>query len=169
MTDPAQSPTVSEREAALRELICSFEQRSSSNTADLFQTASKDLGATKKLFYGGGSALVFILSTAGGWVMDAIEKMQKQTEVIELQSKKLEELDTKLKVVAERQNSLGRRAVANEVLIVDGIQWIADKVDAGKRSAREERPRSVSAAKRRIDDAGADPGHLFKLDSLAQH
>jgi len=167
MSDPSSPPIQSEREAILRELIATFEQRSSSTTADLFQTASKDLGATKRLVYGGGSALIFLLSTAGGWVMDAVEKMQAQTVVIEQQSKRMANIETRLTLMAEQHRQIGHRLVGNEMLIVDGMTWVADKIDAGKKSRDESIPRSIGAARRRIDDSGATTARVFELDTLA--
>ena len=167
MVEPSQLALAPDREAVLRELIGTFEQRSSSSTADLFQVANKDLSATKKLFYGGGSVIVLIMSTVGGWVMDAIEKQQKLVDVIEAQSRQLDELVTRSKLDAARQQQIARRVVANEVLIVDGIEWVAGKIDAKGRSRSKQKPRSLKAAKRRIDDAGAGMGQLFRLDSLS--
>ena len=168
MVEASQSAPSSDREAVLRELIATFEQRSSSSTADLFRTANRDLSATKKLFYGGSSVIVLIMSTVGGWVMDAIEKQHKLVDVIEAQSQKISDLETLSKDDAKRQNKIARRVVANEVLIVDGLEWIAAKIDAKSKSQDEKRPRSLKAAKRRIDDAGAGMGQLFRLDSLSQ-
>lgn len=166
MVEPSQTTQASDREAALRELIQTFETRSSSSTADLFQAANRDLSATKKVFYGGGGVIVFVMSTVGGWVMDAMEKQQKQADTIEAQTKSIDELKVQIRLGIEQQRQLARRVVANEVLIVDGIGWVADKIDAGRRSAKIKRPRSVNAAKRRIDDTGTGLGTLFKLDSL---
>lgn len=162
MPELPQSPHA--REAALRELITSFEQRSSGATVDLFETAKKDLSGTKRLVYGGGTAFAALFSTIVGWSMDFVEQFQKQAATIEAQSMKLEELQTKLRLIGARQETIGRRLVSNEVLVVDGLQWIADKVDAGKRSPKKKPPRSITAAKRRIDDAGSSS--LFQLDGL---
>jgi len=157
---------MSDREAVFRELVATLEQRTSSATTDLFQTASKDLGNTKRIFYGGGSALVIILSTIGGWAMDTIEKMQRQAALIEAQSRKIDDLDTRVRLMVGRQRDIARRVLGNEVLIVDGLQWVADKIDAGRQSSGVGRPRSVNAAKTRIDDTGVGVGRLFELDGL---
>lgn len=152
------------REAAIRELISTFEQRSSGATVDLFETAKKDLSGTKRLVYGGGTAFAALFSTIVGWSMDFVEQAQKQATTIETQSKNIEDLQTQLRLMSARQETLGRRLVGNEILVVDGIQWIADKVDAGRRSAKEQAPRSFAAAKLRLDDVGA--GRLFQIDGL---
>ncbi len=164
---PAPQLPSDAREAALRELISTFEQRSSGATVDLFETAKKDLSGTKRLVYGGGTAFAALFSTIVGWSMDFVEQSQKQADTIEMQSKNIEDLQTQLRLMSARQEALARRMVANEILVVDGLQWIADKVDAGKRSSREQPPRSIKAARRRIDDAGAGDRGLFQLDGLA--
>ncbi len=154
------------REAALRELITTFEQRSSGTTVDLFETAKKDLSGTKRLVYGGGTAFAALFSTIVGWSMDFVEQAQKQAETIETQSKNIEDLKTQLRLMSAKQETLGRRLVSNEVLVVDGIQWLADKIDAGKRSSRKQAPRSITAAQRRIEDAGSGSGRLFLTNGL---
>lgn len=164
---PAPPMTPDAREAALRELISTFEQRSSGTTVDLFETAKKDLSGTKRLVYGGGTAFAALFSTIVGWSMDFVEQSQKQADTIEAQSKNIEDLKTQLRLMSARQEALGRRIVGNEILVVDGIQWIADKIDLGKRSSKKKAPRSISAAQRRIEDAGTSSGRLFKLDGLA--
>ncbi len=153
------------REAALRELISTFEQRSSGTTVDLFETAKKDLSGTKRLVYGGGTAFAALFSTIVGWSMDFVEQAQKQADTIEAQSKNIEDLKTQLRLMSAKQEALGRRLVGNEILVVDGIQWLADKVDAGRRSPREKAPRSFVAAKKRLEDVGS--GRLFQIDRFA--
>ncbi len=164
---PALSQSTDAREAALRELISTFEQRSSGTTVDLFETAKKDLSGTKRLVYGGGTAFAALFSTIVGWSMDFVEQAQKQADTIEAQATNIKDLQTQLRLISARQETLGRRIVSNEVLVVDGIQWIADKVDLGKRSGRKKAPRSITAARRRIEDAGTATGRLFKLDGLS--
>lgn len=163
---PAPQLSTDAREVALRDLITTFEQRSSGNTQDLFETAKKDLSGTKRLVYGGGTAFAALFSTIVGWSMDFVEQTQKQAETIQAQSKHIKDLKVQLRVMSARQETLARRLVANEILIVDGVQWIADKVDLGRRSAKKEAPRSITAAQRRIDDAGSGSGQLFQLDGL---
>ena len=154
------------REAALRELITSFEQRSSGTTVELFETAKKDLSGTKRLVYGGGTAFAALFSTIVGWSMDFVEQSQKQAETIEKQSKQIEDLQTQLRLVYARQEALAGRMVDNEILVVDGMIWLADKIDAGKHSSRKKAPRSIKAAQRRIEDAGSGR-RLFQPDGLA--
>lgn len=159
---PAPQLSSDAREAALRELISTFEQRSSGTTVDLFETARKDLSGTKRLVYGGGTAFAALFSTIVGWSMDFVEQAQKQADTIETQSKNIEDLQTQLRLMSAKQETLGRRIVGNEILIVDGLQWIADKVDAGKRSSREKAPRTFQAAKKRLEDLGSS--RLFSLE-----
>jgi hypothetical protein len=163
---PAPPLNPDAREAALRELIATFEQRSSGATIDLFETAKKDLSGTKKLIYGSGTAFAALFSTIVGWSMDFVEQSHKQAETIQAQAKNIEDLQTQVRLMSARQETLARRLVSNEVLIVDGVQWVADKIDLGRRSSKKEAPRSIAAAQRRIDDAGSGSGQLFQLDGL---
>ena len=159
---PALPQSPDAREVVLRELISTFEQRTSGTTVDLFETAKRDLSGTKRLVYGGGTAFAALFSTIVGWSMDFVEQAQKQAETIETQSRNIEDLQIQLQLMSAKQNILGRRIVGNEILIVDGTQWLADKIDARRYSAQKKAPRTFTTAKKRLDDLGSS--RLFSLN-----
>lgn len=154
MSEPSKPPD--QREVAVRELIASFEQRSSSSANDLFEVAKKDLSGTKRLVYGGGFSLAAILSTVGGWSMDFLEKQKKQADDIAAISRTISDLDVRMKLLGGQQRQIVGHILGAELLVIDGIGWVGTRLDICRKAKTVKKPGSLADARRRISELSYD-------------
>lgn len=172
---PSQNNRSEQEDVALvlRRLVNDVEGRIQSTTtsavADVYDSQKREKSSTNRVVIGGGGAILAIVTTLSSWMMDKIDKFEKQQEAQIQALEKISDLEIQLKIVGERQRRLGRRVVSTDIALSNGFQWIAKKIDrTSKRARTEKEPPALRAHRRRAEETAEDRkiDDLFKRDTL---